>query len=497
MSDRQGSITVVGLGSGDEDQLTLGIWRRLQEAEHVYLRTAHHPVLQRLFAAHGLNYETFDHIYESKSSFPEVYEAIAEQLIQAARASAGDIVYAVPGHPMIAEATVQLLREKAAAANINLTILGGESFLDQAFLRLGFDPIAGFQLLDGSDFNAALLQPQLHVIVAQVYDTYTASDVKLGLMTVYPDDFPVVVAHALGVQGEERIARVPLYEMDRLKGYGNLSLIWVPATDEDAVRNRQFSRLKEIVTQLRSPDGCPWDRAQTHRSIRANLIEETYEVLETIDDDDPVAMCEELGDLLMQIMLHAEMEAEMGTFNIDDVVATLNEKLIRRHPHVFGDVEAGDATEALQLWQKIKAEERQEKSDQQPASILDGIPRELPSIMKALELQKRAAKVGFDWEELADVFTKLAEECAELQDVAYDPELQERQMEELGDALFALINVARFMNIDPDAALAQANRKFLRRFSYIEQKLRLKGRDFEHTNLIEMEAWWQEAKRQP
>lgn len=490
--DNSVSITIVGLGSGDPDQLTLGVWNRLKSAKQLYLRTAQHPAV-KLLDEHQIDYQTFDAVYEQYDTFAEVYEAIVQQLLNAAEVS-DDLVYAVPGHPMVAESTVQLLREYAGE-RITLQILGGESFLDQTFLKLGFDPIDGFQLLDGSQLEAAALDPQLHTIIAQVYDQYTASDVKLSLMELYPDDYQITVAHALGVAGEEEIVTVPLYELDRISGYGNLSLIWVSRTNEAIVRNRQFSRLKEIIKILRSPNGCPWDREQTHKSIRKNLIEEVYEVIETIDDDDPVSMCEELGDLLLQIMLHSEMEEEAGAFTVNDVIAGINEKLIRRHPHVFGSKQAGDSQEALHNWQEIKAEEkRQQGIDVEKQSILAGIPRDLPALMKAYELQKRASKVGFDWPELQEVFDKIEEELGELKEVAERPEGLELQKEELGDLLFAVINASRFIGLDPDEVLSRTNRKFTKRFEYIEQQLRLKEKSFDQTDLIEMENWWQEAK---
>jgi tetrapyrrole methylase family protein/MazG family protein len=489
-----GQITIVGLGSGDENQLSLGVWKKLQNAKRLYLRTAHHPVVA-LLDQNQTAYETFDSLYEAYDSFPEVYEAIAEKLTALAAADEEEIVYAVPGHPMMAESTVQLLKAKCKD-HIALHIIGGESFLDQAFLRLGFDPIEGFQLLDGSQLDTAVLHPRLHTVIAQVYDSYTASEVKLGLMEVYPDDYEVVVGHALGVQGKEQIITIPLFELDRIQGYGNLSMVWVPRSDAEELQNRMFSRLREIVQILRSPEGCPWDREQTHSSIRKNLIEETYEVLETIDDDDPAAMCEELGDLLMQVMLHAQMEEETGTFTVHDVIAGLNAKLIRRHPHVFGDKQAGNTEEALENWQAIKDEEKRNKGlDPQQDSILSGVPRDLPGLMKALELQKRAAKVGFDWEQIGEVFTKIAEECQELQEVAELEGHEDQRKEELGDLLFAVVNASRFLGIDPESALEGTNRKFYRRFAFIENQLRLKGKNFEQTNLSEMETWWNEAKR--
>ncbi|CAH0121997.1 hypothetical protein PAE9249_04534 [Paenibacillus sp. CECT 9249] len=487
------AITVVGLGTGDADQLTLGVWKTLQSAKRLFVRTERHPMMAML-RDHGIAYTSFDSVYESHESFPDVYDAIATKLVAWA-AESGDIVYAVPGHPMVAEATVRLLRERCPDAGVELAIMGGESFLDQTFLRFGFDPIEGFQLLDAHDLPSSLLQPKLHTVIGQVYDTFTASDVKLSLMEVYPDDYEVVVGHALGVSGEERIVRVPLYELDRLEGYGNLSLIWLPQTEADSVRNRTFARLHEIVGILRSPEGCPWDREQTHQSIRKNLIEETYEVLETIDDDDPLAMQEELGDLLLQIMLHSQMEEETGTFTVYDVINGLNEKLLFRHPHVFGDQAAGNADEALRNWDQMKAEEKRRKGiNPDERSALDGVPRDLPALMKAYKLQKKAAKVGFDWDKLEDVLAKVEEELAELKQAVAGEEPHERQMSELGDLLFAVVNAARFVKADPEEALAMTNRKFIRRFRHIEEQLRIRGKSFDQTDLLEMEQWWQEAK---
>lgn len=489
----EGNITVVGLGTGDEQQLTLGIWRKLQCAEVLYLRTEKHPVVH-LLQEEQIRYETFDSLYEAHQQFGEVYEAIAGRLIEEAKKARGEVVYAVPGHPMVAEYTVQLLRERCASERIVLEVLGGESFLDQAFLRFGFDPIDGFQLLDGTALSSHSLQPDLHQLIGQVYDTYTASDVKLTLMDVYPDEYEVVVGHALGVKGEEQIHRIPLYELDRIEGYGNLSLVYVPLNQNEGLRNRSFARLHEIVQILRSPEGCPWDREQTHASIRKNLIEETYEVLETIDDDDPDAMCEELGDLLLQVMLHAQMEEETGAFTVYDIIAGLNEKLIRRHPHVFGENHADNSEEALQNWQQMKDEEKRKKGiDPKQLSVLSGVPRDLPALMKAFKLQKKASKVGFDWDNPEEVIRKVEEEVEEVRETF---ELgQDKRNEEIGDLLFAVVNLARLLKVDPEEALSAANRKFTARFSYIEEQLRLNGREIEQTGLSEMEELWQQAKK--
>lgn len=491
----QQSITVVGLGTGDPDQLTVGIWRKLQAAEHRYVRTDKHPTM-RLFTDHQLSYTSFDYLYEELDSFPDVYAAIADALLERA-AQEGHIVYAVPGHPMVAERTVQLLRERCPQEGVALAILGGESFLDQAFTRLGFDPIEGFQLLDAAALEPSLLQPKLHTVIGQVYDEYTASDVKLTLMERYPDDHQVTVGHALGVPGEEQIVAVPLYELDRLQGYGNLSLIWIPQSADTALQNRSFDRLHEIVSILRSPEGCPWDREQTHQSIRKNFIEETYEAIEALDNDDPDGMREEFGDVILQVMLHSQMEEEIGSFSVYDVIQTLNEKLLFRHPHVFGEEGAADAKEALQNWEQMKAEEKRRKGiDPQMQSMLDGIPPDLPALMKAYKLQKKAAKVGFDWDDINPVLDKIEEELGELREAIASKDAGE-QAAELGDLLFATVNASRFIHADPEEALARTNQKFKKRFSYIEEQLRISGRTFDQTDLIEMDRYWEEAKRIP
>lgn len=490
------TITVVGLGSGDPDRLTLGSLKRLQEAGERYVRTKDHPVVDWLEQT-GVRFASFDEVYEAKDDFPSVYEEIVARLL--ARAEAGDtgvnIVYAVPGHPLVAEATVKLLRERCPERGIELDIIGGESFLDEAFVRLGFDPIEGFLLLDASEVSGASIDPRRHTLIGQVYDQLTASEVKLGLMELLPDDYPVVVGHALGVAGQERIERVPLFELDRLDGYGNLSLVYVPASNDETLRIRSFQRLHEIVSILRSPGGCPWDREQTHESIRKNLIEETYEVLETIDDDDPDHMREELGDLLLQIMLHSQMEEETGAFTVYDVIQELNEKLIYRHPHVFGNLSAEDAEAALNNWEAMKAEEKKRKGiEPERQSAISGVPRDLPALMKAYKLQKKAAKAGFDWEDIGGVWSKLEEEIRELKEAVAHKQDPDSQELELGDVLFSVVNAARYIGADPEQALTRTIRKFTQRFHYVEERLREQGKTPGESTLAEMDALWDEAK---
>jgi tetrapyrrole methylase family protein/MazG family protein len=494
-----GRITVVGLGPGGSDGITLGAWEAVRTAESLLLRTEKHPIAGWM-REQGVAFDTYDSLYEAHGQFAGVYEAIVADLLD--RASAGvAVTYAVPGHPSVAETTVALLRERSGAAGIRLEMIGSESFLDRAFVAFGFDPADGFQLADATALSPRRLQPHNHILITQVYDSLTASDVKLALMERYPDDYEITVGHALGVAGEEQIVAVPLYELDRIGGFGNLSLVYVPATVRDDVHYRTFEKLHEIVATLRSPEGCPWDKEQTHRSLRKYFIEETFEAIETIDNDDVEAMREELGDVLLQIMLHAQIEEEAGVFSAYDVIATLAEKLVRRHPHVFGDVQADSVDDVLKTWQNVKAEEKKTSGLETPVSLLAGIPSGLPALMSAVALQKKAAKVGFDWDMPEQIADKIVEELHEFQAVLSETgfnaeeERVRRLLDEMGDLLFAVVNLARFLKIDPEEALAGTNRKFMHRFQYIEEQLRLRGKTFDQTGIQEMERYWQEAKR--
>lgn len=482
------TIEVIGLGAGRVEDLESSLLKRMQEVGTIYIRTTDFPLVSYL-ESNGIQIQSFDHIYEAYDQFDAVYDAIAKRLIALANENR-QVLYAVPGHPRVAERTVPLLLDAGKREGLEIRIYGGHSFLDQVFHSFGFDPIEGFLLLDATSIQEKMLNPAMHTVIAQVYDRLTASDVKLTLMQSYPDEYVVWMGSYLGTE-QEQIQSLPLYEIDQIDDWNNFSLLYVPPAADEEVYYRQFTYAKDIVAILRSPEGCPWDREQTHESIRKNLLEETYEVLEAIDTGDLDNLQEELGDLLLQILLHSQMTAEAGYFDMNDVIQSLNKKLIYRHPHVFGEKKAGDANEALQNWQEMKVREKAAKGlTDKSSSQLSGIPRDLPALMTAYKLQKKAAAVGFDWTELRDVQQKVEEEWKELHD-AIDAE---HRLEEFGDLLFALVNLARFMKIDPEQALAKANLKFKERFAYIEENLRSRNLELSATPLAEMERLWQEAK---
>ena len=252
-----------------------------------------------------------------------------------------------------------------------------------------------------------------------------------------------------------------------------------------------FVKLVEIMARLRGENGCPWDREQTSESIKPYLVEETYEVLEAIDEQDPAKLKEELGDLMLQIVFHARMAEEAGAFSISDVLATINDKLVRRHPHVFGDVKAETAQEVLFNWEQIKQTERRQAMGH--ASLLDGVPRELPALLRAHRLQEKASRVGFDWKEAPQVFRKVEEELGELR-AAMQGQTADRVEAELGDLLFALVNLSRFLAVNPEEALRKTIARFIARFRYIEEELARRDRSLRQASLEEMDALWAEAK---
>ncbi len=250
-----------------------------------------------------------------------------------------------------------------------------------------------------------------------------------------------------------------------------------------------FKKLTKIVDTLMSENGCPWDRIQTRESLKPYLVEEVYETLEALDGNNPEEIKEELGDLLYQILFHAKISENRGEFNISDVVQSISQKMIRRHPHVFKEENLETPDEVVTQWEEIK---KQEKNDRE--SILDGIPKQLPGLLRAQKLQKKAAKHGFDWDEITAVFGKLDEEVAEFKDAMLSG--KEADIEgELGDILFAMVNIAKFKKIDAEEALRATNNKFVQRFQYMEREVAKRGKELTETPLEELEKYWKEAKR--
>jgi tetrapyrrole methylase family protein/MazG family protein len=486
----EGQIKVVGLGPGSYASLSLQAWKLLKEEANIYLRTEKHPLVIELLRQ-GIKYASFDYLYEQKDSFSEVYEEIVLILLAEAR-NKGTIVYCVPGHPLFAEDSVRILLEKAGETGVDVQIVSGLSFLDAIVASLKIDPSEGLKLIDALKMDKLKCDPSCHNIIVQVYNRLVASEVKLELMEIYPDDFTVTVLKSAGVEGEEVRATVPLYELDRIKWIDYLTSIYLPPAPHLAKERSEFplDPLVEVMSKLRGEGGCPWDREQDHRSLKPYLLEESYEVIETIDDGDMYKMEEELGDLLLQVVFHAQIAREEGYFDMNGVISSVVDKMIYRHPHVFGKTKVENSDEVLVNWEKLKEKERGGKKEE---SIFEHIPKGLPALLFAHKLQKKAAKVGFDWPNVEGAWDKVGEEIEEFAR-AFAKKDKEHQQEEIGDLIFALVNVARMLGLNAEIALQEANAKFVRRFRHIEKRVREAGRNLEELSLEEMDALWEEAK---
>ena len=317
-----------------------------------------------------------------------------------------------------------------------MRVVEGLSFLEPLFTALGIDPFPSVALVDALEVAAAHVPPfppSVPAVIAQIHSKMVAADVKLTLNALYPDEHPVFLVHAAGTHNE-LVEHLALYEIDRSPHIGLLTVLYVPPL----APSTSFESFQEVMAHLRAPDGCPWDQEQTHQSLRASLLEETYELLEALDAEDAQGMQEELGDLLLQVVMHSQIASEEGDFNMADVLHGINSKIVRRHPHVFGDLEVEGVEGVLKNWEALKAGERA-ANNQVEKSLLDGVALALPALVQADQYQQRAARVGFDWPDVQGVLDKLEEELGEVH-AAQDAE---QRANEIGDLLFAVANLAR------------------------------------------------------
>ncbi len=471
-------IVIIGLGPGSPRHLTSEAGRTLLAARPLYLRTGSHP-LARWLKRRGCRYKTFDPLYNRSQNILQVYRSIARRLIRASLCC-GTVYYAVPGSPMAGEAVVGMLRRMAPRYGIKIKIIAGLSFLEPALQALNLDLLDGVTVVDALALEQLKEAHRQHLLLAQVYSRAVASRVKLKLLELYPPHHPVTILHKAGL-ADETIKTVSLYALDR-HPYDHYSLIYLPP-----LKGYRIGDLLEIMSRLRADDGCPWDRQQTHRSLRQYLVEEAYEVVAAIERQDDAALVEELGDVLLQVVFHCSIAAEEDRFNFNRVVHGICTKLLRRHPHVFGAHSAHSVSQVMNLWEQIKSREKGVKPGfRMPDSGL-------PALLAAAKVQKRAAEMGFDWPSVEGAWDKLLEEAEELQD-AYRQGFSDKIEEEFGDFLFAAVNVARFLKVNPEMALGKALRKFASRFRYVLEQVEKSGKPVTAYTLEELDRWWEEAK---
>mgnify|MGYP002681563700 FL=1 len=472
-------IVIVGLGPAGPEYVTEHTRAEIARVAHRYLRTDRHPSASLVPDA-----DTFDDVYEAADTFADVYAEIADRLAAAAQLH-GEVLYAVPGSPLILERTVRALRTDQ---RIECTIHPAMSFLDIAYARLGIDPVeANVTLVDGHEFAIAAAGMAGPLLVAHTHANWVLSDIKLAVENATGDE-PVVILQRLG-SPDERITHTTWAELDRTVEADHLTSIYIPHLA--APVGSELVRFHQLARTLR--EQCPWDQEQTHQSLVRYLLEETYEVvdaLHALDPEDPStddALIEELGDLLYQIEFHATIAEQEGRFTMADVAQGVHDKLVRRHPHVFGDVVADDTHTVLANWDLIKQQEKGR------TSVFEGVPHSLPSLSYADAVQRKAAKVGFDWPDVDGAWPKIEEEAAEVR-AAVQAADTAAVRDELGDLLFAVVNVARHLGVEPEAALRAATLKFRRRFEQVEVLARERGLVLQTAGLEALDTLWAEVK---
>ncbi len=508
-----GKLYVVGLGPGRAKHITKETWELLQGSFPLYLRTAIHPTVIALEESH-ITYTSFDYLYEQEESFALLYEKIANILVEKSKIET--LVYAVPGSPMVAERTVQILLNKAQAGLVDLHIVPAMSFLEVLYSAVHIDPAEGLYIVDAKEIGQLPRNVEIPILVTQLYNQRIASDVKLALMDLYEDEQPVFLVYHLSLP-EERIEEIPLYELDRHNYVDHLTSlviknpkprreelgfcdsVWVEEQDEEKreeveeiLRNStRIESLRKVVKMLRGPQGCPWDKEQTHETLRRYLLEETHEAIQAINREDMENLEEELGDLLLQVVFHASLAEEKQIFSLEDVISGVVKKMISRHPHVFDGLTLTDVADVNRTWEEIKQKEKENKK----SFLLDKVGNGFPALLEGQKLQESAAKVGFDWDSVDGAWTKFEEELQEFKQAI--KEKSEKNMEnEGGDLLFSLLNVLRWYTIIGENALIRTNDKFRKRFTYVESRIREMGLEWKDVSLQEMDSFWEAAKEE-
>jgi tetrapyrrole methylase family protein/MazG family protein len=476
-------VTVVGLGPGNPDRITSETLHAIASTTKRYLRTSQHP------SAHVVgDAQSFDHLYETATSFDEVYREIANTLVSEAHTHQ-HVLYAVPGSPLVLEKTVALLREQDAVTVVVLPAIG---FLDDVWRALSIDPIeSSVRLIDGHTFAQSAAGYTGAALVAHTHANWVLSDIKLSIDDIDPDT-PVVLLHHIGLP-DEQLVHTTWSNMDRTIEADHLTSLFIPSLGTPVAE--EMVKFHALARTLR--DQCPWDMEQTHQSLVRYLLEETYEVIDAIERlnaDDPTSdddFIEELGDLLYQIEFHAAIAEEQGRFTMADVARTVHDKLVSRHPHVFGDVQVSSSTDVEANWEAIKKAEKPNRT-----GIFDGVVNSAPSLSFAAKVQQRAARAGFDWPNVDGPLQKVGEETLEVRDAMAhgDPEATAT---EIGDLLFAVVNVARHLDIDPESSLRSAVHKFRSRVEAVESLATERGLAMAEMSLEQLDELWEVVKQYP
>ena len=474
-------ITVVSLGPGDPKLLTLQTLETLLKSRCLILRTARHRTAEWL-REEGISFSDFDALYDEYEDFDALHAEMARRLWQAAAEK--PVTFAVIDAQT--DGTVRALRSSRPEDG-KVTILPSVTMADSclALLPEEFEQSGSVRILPAMDALTAAPDPATPLLVTELFDRILASDLKLRLSELYGDEAMIVIFPTSAKINRKPLV-IPLMEMDRQRTYDHTVCVYIPAMGLKQRERYCFDDLLQVMHTLRQQ--CPWDGEQTHETLRKYLLEEAYEAVGAIDEGDMDHLADELGDVLLQIVFHADIAQEFGEFSIGDVTTAIVRKLIYRHAHIFGDVHCDTADEVAQSWEKLK---KAEKGLTTQASVLADVSQGLPALMRAAKVQKKAAQVGFDWDTAMEALPKIHEEAdevlAELQ-AGRDPG------EELGDLLFSCVNVARLAGQEPELLLKAATEKFIRRFTAMENLIISDEKSLEDLTLAEMDVYWCRVK---
>jgi len=439
--------------------------------------------MKDFLVAEDIAFETLDGLYDACEDFDAFNKAAAEKLLSMCKESS--VCYAVSDASF--DATVAAIQKEKPSA-VKVTVLPGVSHAERCLSMLASHADA-LRLYTAEAFLPARVSPQEDLLLLEVHSRECAGECKLKLLELMPEETQVTVITGNEQTGELKRKTLPLYEMDRQKSYDHLTAVYVPAVPMLERTRFNMDDLMAVVARLRAPDGCPWDREQTHESLLPDLLEESYEYIQAVHDNDVDHMYDELGDVLLQIALHTQIAIEHGDFTIDDVTSAVCYKMIERHTHVFGKVKADTAEDVLNNWEAFKREQR---GIQTHAQAMEEVSLGLSSLLRAYKVQKKARKVGFDFDTALEALAKVHEEADEVSENLQngdDPEM------ELGDLFFAAVNVCRLCGKDPDIALTSATNKFIRRFRDMENAIKKAGKCLEDLTLSEMDVYWNAGKR--
>lgn len=474
-------LYILGFGCGDKSDITLKTIDILKYSDKVYARTKIHPSAC-ILDEYNIEYSSFDYLYESEESFDNIYQKICDTVLS----SSEDIIsYIVPGSALIAEKSVLLMLQ---AAECEVKIIPAVSFIDGVFASMKIDAIQSFKMLDALSLDTQKPDTTCLNLICQVYDTDIASDVKLELSKYYDDETTVYLVTAAATEDED-IKELKLYEIDRYENINHLtSLVIPPQNYMDTLS--EFSSLEKIIEELRGENGCPWDMAQTHESLIPYAIEEAYEVVSAIKQQNYDNLCEELGDLLLQVMLHAQIAKENCMFDVGDVIKSISEKMIRRHPHVFANTQK--ETDLYKQWDEIKQKEHNYKSISE--NMLD-VAKYLPALTYSDKIQSKAAKVNFDFKDNSEALTKVYEEADELSEAIKLNNIKKIE-EEAGDLLFAAVNVIRLSHLDGEDCLRKSTEKFIHRFEKMEKAITAENKSVDELDINSLNNYWNSAKKE-